>query len=181
MTKHDNRLTSSHEDLPDQAGALNEQAVRVLRLAEEKSLSLATAESCTGGLLASLLTDHDGLGHCFDRAFVTYTDAAKSDMLGIDRVEISRHGAVSATIAMAMAKGALARSEADVALSITGFAGPAGPNDEAGLVHLASITRSGRVAGRECHFGPLGRETVRSLAVRRALEMIAEALVESAG
>lgn len=168
---------ASHDDqLPDDAGALGERAIRVLAQAEKKRLTLATAESCTGGLLASLLTDQDGLGHCFERGFVTYTDAAKADMLAIDRVAIRRYGPVSAEIALAMAKGALARSEAHVALAITGFAGPAGQGDEDGLVHLACATRCGHVAERECHFGPLGRERVRNLAVQRALEMIEDAL-----
>lgn len=162
--------------LPDDAAALAGQAVAVLAQAEAMGFTLATAESCTGGLLASLLTDQDGLGHCFDRGFVTYTDAAKSDLLGIDRVAIRRHGAVSAEIAVAMAQGALARSEADVALAITGFAGPSGPADEPGLVYLACAVRDGRIAQRECHFGPLGRERVRNLAVQRALEMIESAL-----
>lgn len=179
MVNPRNHPPSRGKEMPDGASALSQHAVRVLRMADKKRLSLATAESCTGGLLASLLTDHDGLGHCFDRAFVTYTDAAKSDMLAIDRVEISRYGAVSQEVARAMAKGVLGRSEADMALSITGFAGPAGPNDEVGLVHLACVTRSGRIAERECHFGPLGRECVRNLAVQRALEMIEEALGEA--
>jgi nicotinamide-nucleotide amidase len=168
---------SAHDDghLPDEAAALSAHAVRVLEKVRRRGLTLATAESCTGGLLASLLTDQDGLGHCFDRGFVTYTDEAKSDMLGIDLVEIKRHGAVSAEIAVAMAKGALARSQAAIALAVTGFAGPAGPNDEAGLVHLACAVRGGRLVERKCHFGSLGRERVRNLAVQRALEMIEEA------
>ncbi|MFA7603196.1 MAG: CinA family protein [Novosphingobium sp.] len=166
--------------LPDQAAALAEHAVRVLGKAQRRGMTLATAESCTGGLLASLLTDQDGLGHCFDRGFVTYTEQAKCDMLGIEKVEIERHGAVSAPIAGAMARGTLNRSQAAVALSITGFAGPAGPGEEPGLVHLACLARDGPLVERECHFGPLGRERIRSLAVQRALEMIEEA-VERAG
>lgn len=162
--------------LPDAAAALAEHAVRVLRKAQRRGMTLATAESCTGGLLASLLTDQDGLGHCFDRGFVTYTDQAKCDLLGIEKVEIERHGVVSAEIAAAMARGALARSGAGVALSITGFAGPAGPTEEPGLVHLACVAQDGRLVERECHFGPLGRERIRNLAVQRALEMIEEAV-----
>jgi nicotinamide-nucleotide amidase len=180
MAEPGKRAPSRGDQLPDEASALSEQAVRVLTQAEKMGVSLATAESCTGGLVASLLTDQDGLGHCFDRGFVTYTDAAKSDMLAIDRIMISRYGPVSPEVAIAMAKGALARSEADIALSITGFAGPAGSNDEEGLVHLACAMRSGGVMERECHFGPLGRERVRNLAAQRALEMIEEALGEIA-
>lgn len=162
--------------LPDEAAALSAHAVRVLGGAKRRGMCIAVAESCTGGLLASLLTDQDGLGHCFDRGFVTYTDEAKSDLLGIERIEIERHGAVSAPIAAAMAQGALARSKADLALAITGFAGPAGPHDEPGLVHLACAAHGAPLVARECHFGPLGRERVRNLAVQRALEMIEDAV-----
>lgn len=162
--------------LPDEAAALSEQAIRVLSEARRRGVTFATAESCTGGLLASLLTDQDGFGRCFDRAFVTYTDQAKCDLLGLQKIEIERHGAVSAEIARAMARGTLTGSEADIALSITGFAGPAGPDDEVGLVHLACATRAGDMIQRECHFGPLGRERIRNLAVQRALEMIADML-----
>ena len=170
------RLSPDDGHLPDEAAALSEHAMRVLAKADRRGMTLATAESCTGGLLASLLTDQDGLGRCFDRGFVVYTDAAKSDLLGIDRIEIARHGAVSAEVAAAMARGALARSEADIALAITGFAGPAGPRDEAGLVHITCALRNGPPTGRECHFGPLGRERVRHLAIQRALEMIEQAI-----
>jgi nicotinamide-nucleotide amidase len=173
----DSNLDDGH--LPDAAAALGDHAVRVLAKARERRLTFTTAESCTGGLLASLLTDQEGFGRCFDRAFVTYTDQSKCDMLGIERVEIERHGVVSAEIARAMAEGALERSEADIALSITGFAGPAGPDDEVGLVHLACALRGGRVAERACHFGPLGRERIRNLTVQRALEMMEEAVEEA--
>jgi nicotinamide-nucleotide amidase len=166
--------------LPDEAAALGEQALRVLAKVRRRGLTLATAESCTGGLLASLLTDQDGFGRCFDRGFVTYTDEAKADLLGIELVEIKRHGAVSAEIGAAMARGALDRSEAGIALAITGFAGPAGPNDEIGLVHLACAARGGRLVSRACRFGDLPRERVRNLAVQRALEMIEEAAEEQA-
>lgn len=170
------RAASDDGHLPDEAAALADQAVTVLKELGKRRSSVATAESCTGGLLASLLTDQDGLGRWFDRGFVTYTDAAKTEMLGVDPMTIARHGAVSTEAAIAMALGALKRSEADIALSITGFAGPAGPEDEPGLVHLACARRGGTTSTRECHFGPLGRERVRNLAVRGALEMIAAAL-----
>jgi nicotinamide-nucleotide amidase len=171
-----------HQDdahLPDEAAALSTQATRVLEKVRQHGLTLATAESCTGGLLASLLTDQDGFGRCFDRGFVTYTDEAKSELLGIDLVAIKRHGAVSAKIGAAMAQGALERSQAGIALAVTGFAGPGGPNDEVGLVHLACAGRDGPLVCRECHFGELGRERIRNLTVQRALEMI-EAAVEAA-
>ncbi|MBW8755146.1 MAG: CinA family protein [Sphingomonadales bacterium] len=178
-TEAEARAPRDDGHLPDQAAALSEHAVRVLAKARRRGLTFATAESCTGGLLASLLTDQDGFGRCFDRGFVTYTDEAKCELLGIDRIEIERHGAVSAEIAAAMARGALARSAAGIALAITGFAGPAGPDDEVGLVHLACTVRGGSLTARECHFGPLGRERIRGLAVQRALEMIDAALDEA--
>jgi nicotinamide-nucleotide amidase len=161
--------------LPDDADALARQAIDVLKKLRAKNLAVATAESCTGGLLASLLTDQEGYGHCFDRGFVTYTERAKNDLLGVSAVEIARHDAVSAAVARAMAKGALARSDADLALAITGFAGPAGQNDEVGLVHLACATSDEPVVHRECHFGDLSRERIRYLAVERSLEMIDDA------
>jgi nicotinamide-nucleotide amidase len=101
-------------------------------------------------------------------------------MLGIELAEIKRHGAVSAEIDAAMAKGALARSEAGIALAITGFAGPAGPHDEVGLIYLVCAARGGRLVAHLWRFGDLPRERVRNLAVQRALEMIAEAAEEQA-
>jgi nicotinamide-nucleotide amidase len=167
--------TSSDGHLPDEAAALSDQAACVLEKVRERGLVLATAESCTGGLLSSLLTDQEGFGRCFDRGFVTYTDEAKSELLGLDLAAIKRHGAVSARSGAAMAKGALERSRAGIALAITGFAGPAGPNDEIGLVHLACAVRDGAVVCRECHFGALSRERIRNLTVQMALQMIEEA------
>jgi nicotinamide-nucleotide amidase len=159
--------------LPPEVEAL---AVRLLRSACDRDLTLATAESCTGGLLASLLTDVEGVGHAFERGFVVYTDEAKAGMLGIRRDLIDEHGAVSKEVALAMANGALAHSRADVAVSITGFAGPAGPDDEPGLVHFACARRGRAPAHREEHFGDVGRGQVRCLAVRAALEMMSEAV-----
>lgn len=162
--------------LPDDADALACQAIDVLKKLRSKNLAVATAESCTGGLLASLLTDQEGYGRCFERGFVTYTGRAKDDLLGVSEETIARHGAVSAVVAKAMVQGALARSEAHVALAITGFAGPAGEDDEVGLVHLACATRGGALIERECHFGDLSRARIRHLAVVRSLEMIDEAI-----
>lgn len=161
----------------DEADALEALAAEVLRRADALGLTVATAESCTGGLIASLLTDVEGLSSSFERGFVVYTDEAKAEMLGIDQIAIRRHGAVSAPIARAMAQGVIARSRADLAIAVTGFAGPAGRNDEAGLVHIAVQSRAGRGAERECHFGNCGRQRTRELAVEAALKM-AEALVE---
>lgn len=156
--------------------ALEQQACDLLDRAHEREMRIATAESCTGGLLAALLTDVAGRGHVFERGFVTYTNEAKSEMLGIPIDLIDEHGAVSRTIALAMAKGALERSQAHFALSITGFAGPGAPGDEEGLVHFACARRDGQTCHREEHFGAIGRGGVRIAALEVALSMVDEAL-----
>jgi len=153
-----------------------EAAEEVLELAHRKHLKLATAESCTGGLLAALLTDMPGRSHVFERGFVVYSDDAKCDLLGIARNKVERCGAVSAEVAREMALGALRNSRSDVALSITGFAGPAGPHDEEGLVHFACVRRHGATSEREEHFGPIGRQGVRIAALAVALEMLSGTL-----
>jgi nicotinamide-nucleotide amidase len=155
---------------------VQDRAEAVLELAHERDLKLAAAESCTGGLLAALLTDVPGRGHVFERGFVVYSEDAKCDLLGVARDKVERCGAVSKEVAVAMAQGALDRSRADVALSITGFAGPAGPDDEEGLVHFACARRDGATCEREEHFGPIGRQGVRIEALNTALEMLETAL-----
>lgn len=162
--------------LVDDVEALAGYAARALRRLSDRGLTIATAESCTGGLLSSLLTDIEGLSGCFERGFATYSDEAKTEMLGVDRRLIERHGAVSREVALAMAQGVLAHSRAEVAAAITGFAGPAGRSDEEGLVHLAVRSKEGGAIHRECHFGPRGRDRIRLLAVRGVLEMIDELL-----
>jgi nicotinamide-nucleotide amidase len=161
---------------PSLSSRLERMAVEVLDKADRLRLSLATAESCTGGLLAALLTDVRGRGHVFERGFVTYSERAKADMLGIDPSLIAREGAVSRPTALAMAKGALARSHADVAVSITGFAGPGAPGDEEGLVHFACARRDGPCTHREEHFGARGRPGIRLAALEVALAMVDDAL-----
>lgn len=155
---------------------IQDRADKVLELACDKELKLATAESCTGGLLAALLTDVPGCSHAFERGFVVYSKAAKCDLLGLEREMVERHGAVSQPVAVAMAQGALRRSEADLALSITGFAGPGRDDDEEGLVHFACARRGGEVAHREEHFGPIGRQGVRIASLETALDMLEVAL-----
>lgn len=154
-------------------------ADQVLELAHRRELKLTIAESCTGGLLAALLTDVPGRSHVFERGFVVYSDDAKCDLLGVTRDEVERCGAVSAEVARAMALGALRNSRADVALSITGFAGPGGPDDEEGLVHFACAERDGAVIGREAHFGSIGRQGVRVKALKVAIIMLRAALKAS--
>jgi nicotinamide-nucleotide amidase len=157
---------------------VEDRAHRVLDLACERELYLATAESCTGGLLAALLTDVPGCSHVFERGFVVYSKQAKCDLLGIERQRVESCGAVSEEIAVAMAHGALRRSKADIALSITGYAGPPGKDDdgEEGLVHFACARRDGETLHRKEQFGEIGRQGVRLAALGVALEMIEEAL-----
>jgi len=156
--------------LPD---ALEEATRRLLQTACVRELVLATAESCTGGMLASLLTDVKGVSHAFDRGFVTYSEEAKSDMLGVAAALIAEEGAVSKAVAIAMAEGALARSRAHIALAVTGFADE---GEEPGLVHFA-CAREGRItAHREDHFGPRGRGANRIAALEVAVEMMTEML-----
>jgi nicotinamide-nucleotide amidase len=163
-------------DLPEEVRQLADLAVQVMEQVDKAGLAVVTAESCTGGLLASLLTDLPGRSKAFERGFVTYAEEAKCEQLGIDPVLIRRHGVVSREIAAAMADGALAHSRAGVAVAITGFADG---GTEAGLVHLAARRRGGRLIARECHYGDLGRDRVRMLAAHAALELIAQAVAES--
>ena len=155
--------------LPDE---LDAQAERLMRRLCEEELSVATAESCTGGMLAALLTDIEGAGHGFERGFVTYTKDAKSELLGIDCAILDENEAVSETVARAMAQGALQRSRADIAIAVTGFAGPAGDGCEEGLVHMALARRHGTTVHREAHFGAIGRGPVRVKALEAMLEML---------
>ena len=151
-----------------------EQATRrLLEKACERELTLATAESCTGGMLASLLTDVQGSAHAFDRGFVTYTDESKTEMLGIPAELVKREGAVSKAVAIAMAEGALERSKANIALSVTGFADQ---GEEPGLVHFGCARAGRTTAHREEHFGPVGRGATRVESLRVAIEMMTEML-----
>lgn len=152
---------------------LEEATRRLLVKACERDLALATAESCTGGLLASLLTDLPGVAHVFERGFVTYSEAAKTDLLGVSEALIDGEGAVSKAVAVAMAEGALARSEANIALAITGFADK---GDEPGLVHFACARAGWKTAHREEHFGPIGRGATRIAAMAVGIEMMTEML-----
>ncbi|AKM11691.1 CinA family protein [Croceicoccus naphthovorans] len=151
------------------------RAKRVMQALKQHELTIATAESCTGGVLASILTDLRGLSHVFECSFVVYSDQAKCDLLGIDRVLVTNFGAVSREVAEAMAGGALRRSRASIAIAITGFAGPGGEGDEEGLVHFA-CARGQSLRHREKHFGPIGRDRVRRHAIDSALDLIEEAI-----
>jgi nicotinamide-nucleotide amidase len=149
---------------------------RLLQTAKDRQIVLATAESCTGGLLASVLTDVECCSSAFDRGFVVYTDQAKHELLGVPLEQLNACGAVSAPVCRAMAEGALGRSEAAVAAAITGFAGPAGPDDPPGLVFVAVSRRGGETKVRRLDLGDAGREPVRLSALEAALEMMLAAI-----
>ena len=155
---------------------LDRKAERLMRRLCDLELRVACAKSCTGGLFASLLTDIEGAGHGFDRGFVTYDEKAKQEVLGLTPEMTARNSAVTAAVAKAMAEGALQNSQADIALAVTGFAGPAGADEEEGLVHSACACRGQPPVGREEHFGAIGRGPVRIAALGVMLEMLEEAL-----
>jgi nicotinamide-nucleotide amidase len=149
-------------------------AKRVLDLCRARGLRVATAESCTGGLVAAALTEIAGSSDVVDRGFVTYSNEAKAELLGVPLSTLKRYGAVSAQTAKAMAAGALKNSHADIAVSITGIAGPGGGTKQkpVGLVHFAAARRGGRSIARKKLFGAVGRSRVRQLSVLQALEML---------
>jgi len=148
----------------------------LLDLCRGRRLTIATAESCTGGLVAGTLTDIPGSSDVIDRAFVTYSNDAKRAMLGVNATTLVTFGAVSKETATQMAVGALERAGVDLAVSITGIAGPGGatPGKPVGLVHFAAAARDGRIINRECRFGAIGRTAVRLRAVVEALRMLME-------
>lgn len=148
----------------------------LLDLCRSRRLTIATAESCTGGLVAGSLTDIPGSSEVIDRGFVTYSNEAKRAMLGVEAETLATFGAVSKETATQMAVGALERTDVDLAVSITGIAGPGGavPGKPVGLVHFAVAARDGRIAHRECRFGAIGRGAVRQRSVVEALRMLIE-------
>lgn len=146
----------------------------VLDLCRTRGLMVATAESCTGGLVAAALTAIAGSSDVVDRGFVTYSNQAKQDMLGVPAAILETHGAVSRQTAEAMARGALARSAAAIAVSITGVAGPGGatPGKPVGLVHFAAAGPEEALLAVERRFGDIGRAEVRRESVLVALGLI---------
>ncbi|GAB4387835.1 CinA family protein [Albidovulum sp.] len=153
------------------------RARELLDLARRRKVMIATAESCTGGLIAGAITDVPGSSDIFDRGFVTYSNAAKRQMLGVREETLAAHGAVSEEVAREMAEGALRQSEADLAVSVTGIAGPGGSEHKPegrvcfGLVREGKPTRTETV-----EFGPLGRARVRAATVAHALDLLVAAL-----
>jgi nicotinamide-nucleotide amidase len=148
----------------------------LLDLCRSRKLTLATAESCTGGLVAAALTEVPGSSEVIDRGFVTYSNTAKRAMLGVRASVLANFGAVSKETAIEMAVGALEKADVDVSVAITGIAGPGGatPGKPVGLVHFAAAARDGRIIHREHRFGAIGRSVVRERAVVEALKMLLE-------
>lgn len=148
----------------------------LLDLCRSRKLTVATAESCTGGLVAGALTEIPGSSDVIDRGFVTYSNAAKHAMLGVKTATLESFGAVSKETAIQMAVGALEEADVDLAVAITGIAGPGGatPGKPVGLVHFAVAARDGRIVNKECRFGAVGRSAVRQRSVLEALRMLLE-------
>ncbi len=157
-------------------------AEQVLQKARSLGLMLATAESCTGGLVAAALTSIAGSSDVFDRGFVTYSNDAKIEMLGVEPALIEAHGAVSKEVAVAMAACALERSRASLSIAVTGIAGPGGGSDEkpVGLVHFAIARRGGgegnTVVHREKRFGDIDRTQVRAKSAEAALRLLLQSM-----
>jgi nicotinamide-nucleotide amidase len=153
---------------------LEQRAAALLDTCRSRGVKIATAESCTGGMVAALLTSLAGSSDVFDCGFVTYSNEAKIGMLGVPPDIIAQFGAVSRECALAMAHGAILKSGATFAVSITGIAGPAGGSAEkpVGLVHFACARRNGVTLHREERFGDIGREGVRGASVEVALDLL---------
>jgi nicotinamide-nucleotide amidase len=149
-------------------------ATEIVDCCTRLQLKIVTAESCTGGLVAAVLTEVAGSSAVVDRGLVTYSNAAKTDLLGVPAAMIERDGAVSESVARAMAEGALARSAADLAVAVTGIAGPGGGTAEkpVGLVHFAAVRRGGETRHARHVFPDLGRSAIRLAAVREAMIML---------
>jgi nicotinamide-nucleotide amidase len=153
---------------------LHAAAAIALDVCRMRTLKAATAESCTGGLVAGALTDLAGSSDVFERGFVTYSNEAKQQMLGVSPETLRDHGAVSRQTAEEMARGAIAHSNADVAVAVTGIAGPTGGSADkpVGLVHFAAASRSGALIHKEMRYGDIRRANVRGKSVLEALRML---------
>ncbi|WP_221984718.1 CinA family protein [Rhizobium laguerreae] len=153
-------------------------AEAIIRDFTAAGLMVSTAESCTGGLIAGALTEISGSSAVVDRGFVTYTNSAKIEMLGVQAETLLRFGAVSEETARQMVHGALFRSRAEIAVAVTGIAGPGGgsPEKPVGLVHLAAKSRAGSLIHRKMLYGDIGRSEVRLATIRTALEIVGSLL-----
>lgn len=163
-------MTGDFDKLVDEAGKL-------LDFCRARGLKLATAESCTGGLIAAILTEVPGSSDVVERGFVTYSNEAKTEMLGVSPALIEKYGAVSGEVARAMAEGALRNSRAaDITVSVTGVAGPGGGTSvkPIGLVHFGAARKGGGLLHREKRFGDLGRRGIRLASVAEAFALLRE-------
>jgi nicotinamide-nucleotide amidase len=153
-----------------------EAAEQLLDICKRKHLTVATAESCTGGLVAAAISAISGSSAVLDRGYVTYSNEAKEQMLGVTPTTLEAYGAVSRECAEEMARGALAHAQVDLAVSITGVAGPTGgtPEKPVGLVHFAAASRGGQLIAHEGRYRDVGRTQVRRLSLLQALAMLSE-------
>jgi nicotinamide-nucleotide amidase len=160
--------------------ALLAKSEALLATLRARKLMIATAESCTGGLIAGALTEIAGSSDVVERGFVTYSNEAKTEMIGVPAELIEAHGAVSREVALAMVAGALQHSRADIAASVTGVAGPGGgtATKPVGLVHIAVQRRGAAPVHRECRFGEIGRREIRLATVDTVFDMV-DALVRA--
>jgi nicotinamide-nucleotide amidase len=151
-----------------------EAAKRLLDICKRKNLIMATAESCTAGLVAGTLAEVPGISSMLDRGFITYSNQSKQDMLGVSAATLEKHGAVSRETAEEMARGALAHAPVHLAVAVTGIAGPDGGSEDkpVGLVHFAVASRSGALVHAEKRFGNIGRPEVRKQSVLQAFRML---------
>lgn len=151
-------------------------ATKVIELNARRRTRIATAESCTGGLIGAALTEIAGSSAVVDRGFITYSNDAKMDMLGVTTETLQQFGAVSRETALQMAKGAIIRSNAQLSVAVTGIAGPGGatPGKPVGLVHLCAVHRDGHLIHKEMKYGDIGRTEVRLATVTTALQLLAE-------
>jgi nicotinamide-nucleotide amidase len=158
------------------ASEIRSLARALLDICKMKKLTIATAESCTGGLVCAALVDIPGSSAVVTTGFITYSNEAKHDLLGVSTETLETFGAVSKEAAVSMAAGALKKAKADLTVAVTGIAGPGGatPGKPVGLVHLAVAARDGRVIAREKRYGAIGRTAVRMRSVVEALKMLTE-------
>ncbi len=161
--------------------ALRQSAAELLSNLQARSMMLATAESCTGGLISALLTEIPGSSAVVERAFVTYSNEAKMECIGVPDALLESHGAVSEQVARAMAEGAVEHSNAQIAVAVTGIAGPGGetPNKPVGLVHIAVAMTDRPTIHQECRYGDIGRSEVRLATVCSAMDLLRSQLQES--
>ena len=154
------------------------RVAELLDMARQSGVMIATAESCTGGLIAGALTEVAGSSDVVDRGFVTYSNAAKRDMLGVSEATLEAHGAVSEEVAAEMARGALERSAASLAVSVTGIAGPGGSEHKPeGRVCFGLASDAG-VITETMEFGPIGRSAVRQATVNHAIELLISSITK---